>query len=908
MRFKIIFVVAICLFQFKVQAQNYEWALSIPGNVQGIEIINDAQDNIYVFGEYKGVINISGDSLKEHDTENLFIAKYTGKGDLIWVTSLGGARWVDPRVIVQDDNGDLFLAANMIGSFNLNDGNFILNNLNANGLLFHLDSSGVLLNSKTIGDNGDDFIYALHLNDSGEVEVGGAFSNKITFASNDYFPMDQKDAFIARFDKSFNELEFTYVPSMGVGFVAYLGQDRWSNNYMLMMNSDTSYYDTLVFEPMILSNDTSTQRYLTWIKTNPNGKMEWFKTIADSLSYIDIQDAWVNDDGTTLTHFLSYGDKPIYVIGDSVFDKGSSSSPTVLKLNDQSDILSTIIPRMGNKVLEDTLNQYYLLNDWFRNFYPDTAEKGGYNVQSVSIRPIHNYMHKYDAYGNKLAEFGKGMAIYGGAFTFSESKESLFLTGWIKHNVFLGGNNLDVDTNNNGFFLGKMLAPDNRIEGYVYQDQNNNGKLDSTDVVIKNRVINLNDELYHSSNDSGFYVFGIGAGSFKISTDSSLVRHYKLDTSSHTLDFSSSFIGTKRKDFRFIPIPNRVDLAVNLSMVGIPRLGNNLRCFLDYRNIGTKSVPMQLSFFFDTNVFKIDSISNGGTFAKSEVKWEIDSIAENEGGRFFIIGTVLNDLNNLDKLFTGIAEIRSDSLDFYPEDNRDSVSTTIRGSYDPNIKVVEPKGDSVLGTIPLTTDEFIYTIHFQNTGTDTAYIVTLNDPIEEGLDLESLSLISASHPYSFTVSHNRVLIWTFENIMLPDSGANLLESVGFVKYRLKPESSSIQYNFEIKNKAFIYFDQNPPIITNEVVSRYEDKPLSIKKQRINDVLVYPNPSSGELNFDISDKRVKNSWIEIIDLRGRLIDKVKIHSLDHPIRFKIDTPGIYIWKLEALNQVGKIVVR
>ncbi|MBD0260528.1 MAG: hypothetical protein ICV83_32835, partial [Cytophagales bacterium] len=94
----------------------------------------------------------------------------------------------------------------------------------------------------------------------------------------------------------------------------------------------------------------------------------------------------------------------------------------------------------------------------------------------------------------------------------------------------------------------------------------------------------------------------------------------------------------------------------------------------------------------------------------------------------------------------------------------------ITDSYDPNDKLVAPAGVTDKKFTP-TQATLHYTIRFQNTGTDVAYRVVVVDTLSEHLDLGSLQLGAASHPYALRVSGKGrpVLTFTFDPINLPDS-------------------------------------------------------------------------------------------------------------------------------------------
>ena len=136
------------------------------------------------------------------------------------------------------------------------------------------------------------------------------------------------------------------------------------------------------------------------------------------------------------------------------------------------------------------------------------------------------------------------------------------------------------------------------------------------------------------------------------------------------------------------------------------------------------------------------------------------------------------------------------------------------GAYDPNDKLAFPKGISTQHYIEAT-DEIEYHIRFQNTGTDTAINVVLRDTLSEFLDPATIRTGASSHNYDFELLDNGILKFSFLNIMLPDSNANLEASNGFVKFKIKQHPNNLPATL-ILNRAAIYFDFNAPVITEEV--------------------------------------------------------------------------------------------
>jgi len=136
----------------------------------------------------------------------------------------------------------------------------------------------------------------------------------------------------------------------------------------------------------------------------------------------------------------------------------------------------------------------------------------------------------------------------------------------------------------------------------------------------------------------------------------------------------------------------------------------------------------------------------------------------------------------------------------------------IRCSYDPNDKQVNPSRES---TYTLFEEDLVYTIRFQNTGNDVAYDVVIRDTLDEHLDYRTFRYLESSHEDVLSVSleNNRNLTFAFNNIFLPDSTSNLEASQGYVTYMITTKDGTPEETL-VENTAHIYFDQNPPIVTN----------------------------------------------------------------------------------------------
>ena len=122
----------------------------------------------------------------------------------------------------------------------------------------------------------------------------------------------------------------------------------------------------------------------------------------------------------------------------------------------------------------------------------------------------------------------------------------------------------------------------------------------------------------------------------------------------------------------------------------------------------------------------------------------------------------------------------------------------IVGSYDPNEKEVSPAGNITESDSVLT-----YTIHFQNTGTDTTSFIVVRDTLSQYLDPLSVINIASSHEFNeFEIAGDGILKWVFNPIFLVDSGTNEPESKGFIMFSIH-KRSNLPFGTLISNNAAI---------------------------------------------------------------------------------------------------------
>lgn len=307
------------------------------------------------------------------------------------------------------------------------------------------------------------------------------------------------------------------------------------------------------------------------------------------------------------------------------------------------------------------------------------------------------------------------------------------------------------------------------------------------------------------------------------------------------------------------------DISISVRS-GRNRPGFTIPYFVYLENFGKTDKTVDVKIQLDQNQSyeindlenKPDSISAGvliwkNITVKSAQKTRLNFFSKLD--RTSSLGSILN----VAGLFTG-------NTDNWPSNDTTIYHPEVTGSYDPNDKDAEYIGHSNGDKIHDST-AVKYTIRFQNTGTDTAFTVVVKDKIIEVLDINSIEMVDASHNYVLTIVED-TLIWTFNNILLIDSTANEPGSHGFIKFIVDQQPGNPEFT-EIKNKAFIYFDFNDPIITNEEVSIIDYELITRTNEiDVNNLKLYPNPTTDIITIENYSKG--ESTYEIISGLGEKV--------------------------------------
>lgn len=340
-------------------------------------------------------------------------------------------------------------------------------------------------------------------------------------------------------------------------------------------------------------------------------------------------------------------------------------------------------------------------------------------------------------------------------------------------------------------------------------------------------------------------------------------------------------------------------LAINLNM-GLPYIcESTINSDMYFANVGNQPTSAELVFVHDALLEPISFYPTPDFINGDELTYLLEDIPY--GGGFNIsIGYQEVSANLLGELLTGSYTLNTfDDQGNVVQVQTETQTDTLFCAYDPNDKYGFPLGSGEEGIIEADTP-LKYRIRFQNTGNLPATTVVIRDTLPVELNWESFAPISSTHDYSLLLDENsREVVWTFNNIMLPDSASDPEGSIGSLWFDV--EMSDLEIGDRIENTAYIYFDANEAIVTNTSLHTIGE-PLSTSVEEMQTFSVYPNPA--EKVIFLKGDLDQNEVVRITDLRGRIVMQAPLSQRSVDVS-DLET-GIYLVSVEGMASVKLVV--
>jgi len=445
------------------------------------------------------------------------------------------------------------------------------------------------------------------------------------------------------------------------------------------------------------------------------------------------------------------------------------------------------------------------------------------------------------------------------------------------------------------------------ISGQSTFDADNNG-CDINDEFLPNLNFSVNNGTAtgnYVSNSTGDYSIAVPQGIYTVTPQ--IGAYFTATPANIVVDFSTA-VNPSIQDFCITSNGVFNDLEITILPLTLARPGFDASYSITYKNKGTTTLSGDVNLAFNDDL--IDYVSSTplvDTANTGELIWNYTNLKPFEAREILLTMNANTPtdptfpLNNGDLLgFT--ATINPVSGDETPEDNVFDLHQTVVNSYDPNDKTCL-EGKTIL---PSEVSEYVsYMIRFENNGTASAVNIVVKDVIDVSkYDMSTLRVIKGSHSFVTEVRNDNIVEFIFENINLPFDDAN---NDGYVSFKIKTLPTLVE-NDTFENKAEIYFDYNPAIVTNLAQTTVKSL-LGISDYQIdNSITYYPNPAK-----DVIHINSKNSLkgVSIYDINGRMLLNTELTGSHVQNDFDVSKfdNGVYFIKIisEKGQFIDKIVI-
>jgi hypothetical protein len=237
-------------------------------NGSGIAV--DGESNVYVTGHFQGSVSFGPTNVTGRGWEDVFIAKYTAAGTLLWVRTAGGEFRDEGQALALDGAGNVFVT----GEFNLTAtfGPFTLTNIWWDDIFVtKLDKNGNFLWATSGGGGRQDFGYGIALDQTGNAYVTGYIAETNTFGNITLPPLFGSpywyDIVLAKFD-----------PAGAPVWVLRVGSDSADGGEAVAVDSAGNIYVTGWMASPIMFGSTNVTRGGSFLaKYTSSGDVAWVR-------------------------------------------------------------------------------------------------------------------------------------------------------------------------------------------------------------------------------------------------------------------------------------------------------------------------------------------------------------------------------------------------------------------------------------------------------------------------------------------------------------------------------------------------------------------------------------------------------------------------------------------------------
>lgn len=181
-------------------AGNHIWsrAFGDPASQRAKAVACDQEGNVIVAGDFEGTINFGDGTLVTKGYDDVFVAKFTPGGTLLWSIQFGADSAQGVAGVAVSKTGDIALTGSFANSVSF--GGATLDAQGFDAFVVVLDPGGSHRWSRNLGDAEVQQGLSVGFDPSGNVVIGGDLKGAIDFGDEVLESAGDEDAFAAKFD------------------------------------------------------------------------------------------------------------------------------------------------------------------------------------------------------------------------------------------------------------------------------------------------------------------------------------------------------------------------------------------------------------------------------------------------------------------------------------------------------------------------------------------------------------------------------------------------------------------------------------------------------------------------------------------------------------------------------------
>ena len=178
----------------------YQWSRHFGdiGSQFGRSVAVDEGGNTYLTGDFGGTMNFGGEDLVSVDSADLYLAKFDSAGEHQWSKNFGDAEYQYGRSVAVDAQDSLYLTGEFGGGMNLG-GEDLVSAGSTDLYLAKFDSAGTHVWSRHFGDIGSQFGRSVAVDAGGNAYLTGYFEGTMNLGGEDLVSEGSWEIFLAKF-------------------------------------------------------------------------------------------------------------------------------------------------------------------------------------------------------------------------------------------------------------------------------------------------------------------------------------------------------------------------------------------------------------------------------------------------------------------------------------------------------------------------------------------------------------------------------------------------------------------------------------------------------------------------------------------------------------------------------------